>query len=381
MTEREVEQEAGPGSPPEAAPPAAAAPQDASRPATLELGVVGWVLLASAGLALAVGAWLLHATRGAAPTGAPIDAGFALEPCLVPRALLVRAGGPSALPPLDLAGPAGRLAPAAALDLKVSGHSKLLKPLDRVIGVAVGGEARAYPVRLLNWHEVALDEVGGVPLAVTWSGLADAARVFDRRVDGEVLDLAASGWVLRSNLVLYDRRPAGQGEGSLWGQLEGRAVAGPMAARGARLAVVPSTLVPWSEWVARHPETTVAAPDLSRAKLYKQDPWSRYGGDDLVRFPTEPAPPAGPLRLKDRVVAVGRPGAWRVYSLAAASARGAPWQVEQEGVALTLRRAQGEPDCLVVEQAPPPGGAALEVVPAFWFAWWAAHATESVLVE
>ncbi len=131
--------------------------------------------------------------------------GFTLEPCLVPRALLVASGMPkdglAALvdPPVWT----GLQADAARV-----GHGRFLVPSDRVVGVRLGGAARAYPLRMLVWHEVVNDTLGGVPIAVTYDPLCDSAVAFRREVRGETLAFGVSGLLFDSNLVLYDRRAA-----------------------------------------------------------------------------------------------------------------------------------------------------------------------------
>ncbi len=130
--------------------------------------------------------------------------GFDLTRCLVPRATLVAAGMPKdTLEPL----PMRDLLTAAQVDsLNAAERGKYLVPDDLVIGVVVGGVARAYPIRVLNWHEVANDTLGGRPIAVTWHPLCGSSVVFDRRVAGETLTFGQSGLLTNSNLLLYDRR-------------------------------------------------------------------------------------------------------------------------------------------------------------------------------
>src|SRR5215471_9732793 len=121
---------------------------------------------------------------------------------------------------------------------------------DQVIGVARGGEAKAYPLRIMNWHEVVDDSVGGEPLAVTYCPLTASAVVFDRQIHGREVVFGVSGLLYQSNLLMYDRATE-----SLWSQLGGQSVAGSMASTG--LASVPSELTTWRHWRALHPDTLV----------------------------------------------------------------------------------------------------------------------------
>jgi len=126
----------------------------------------------------------------------------------------------------------------------------LLHPSDLVIGIEHGGEAHAYPLRLLSLHEVVNDVVGGLPVAVTWCPLCRTGLAYDRRVGGRVQLFGVSGLLYHRNLVLFDRETR-----SLWSQLLGGAVTGPH--RGTRLARVPVVQETWGSWLGRHPGAPV----------------------------------------------------------------------------------------------------------------------------
>jgi hypothetical protein len=126
----------------------------------------------------------------------------------------------------------------------------LLPDLDLVIGFAYGREAHAYPIALLSLHEVVNDVVGGFPVAVTWCPLCQSAVGFDRAVDGRTLVFGVSGLLYKANQILFDRQTH-----SLWSQLLGGAVVGPL--RGTALRPVPLVMESWGAWLADHPNTTV----------------------------------------------------------------------------------------------------------------------------
>jgi hypothetical protein len=126
----------------------------------------------------------------------------------------------------------------------------LLGPDDLVIGLEHGGEAHAYPVKVLSLHEVANDRVGGLAVAVTWCPLCRTALGYERAIAGRPLRFGVSGYLYRANLILFDRET-----GSLWSQLLGGAITGPM--RGRLLRTVPLVQTTWSEWLREHPRTRV----------------------------------------------------------------------------------------------------------------------------
>ena len=137
-----------------------------------------------------------------------------------------------------------------------------------VIVFVRGGEARAYPLRILMFHEIVNDEVGGVPVAVTYCPLCNASKVFDRRVGGLVLDFGTTGKLRHSDLVMYDRQTE-----SWWQQFVGEAIVGALT--GTRLAVLPSRLMPYGLFASTHPRGQVLqAPGV--AVSYGRNPYAFY---------------------------------------------------------------------------------------------------------
>lgn len=263
----------------------------ASRPAQrlLDFRSGGWVLLIAVGLCVAtVVLWVqrLGGQRPIVGDGRNVATyGFDLSTCLVPRGEIVAAGfAKDGLPAMTNS---AVFTPAQAdefsHELRAAHQGRFLVDSDRVIGVVVNGAARAYPLRVITWHEVVNDTLGGRPIVVTYNPLCDSTVVFDRRVAGETLELGVSGLLYNSNLLMYDRRPEARGE-SLWSQLQFRAIAGPAAEKGRTLALVPAVVVHWSDWLARYPDTSVLAPDRDRLRVY-QNTYDPYFGSDLLRFP------------------------------------------------------------------------------------------------
>jgi hypothetical protein len=172
-----------------------------------------------------------------------------------------------------------------------------------VIGVTLDGESRAYPLRVLNWHEIVDDHLGATPIAVTYHPLCDSAAVFDRRVMGEVLDLRASGLLYQSNQLLYDHRDE-VGTESLWCQLSARAIAGPAAKKGEKLVPLPFSLVTWSVWKEKHPDTTIVEPDPDFSKHYGRRAYANYFGTRELRYRVDGYPPPGDADPWGRVALV-----------------------------------------------------------------------------
>ncbi len=154
---------------------------------------------------------------------------------------------------------------------------------DRVIGVEVDGTARAYPLPILNWHEVVNDDFGG-PLLVTYCPLCGSGVTAERRVDGRETGFGVSGYLWQRDLVLYDDLT-----GSLWSQILGQAVRGPRT--GETLSLRPSTLTTWGEWRESHPGTSVLLPPPESETVgpngernYNTNPYSGYEDSQPVDF-------------------------------------------------------------------------------------------------
>lgn len=144
-----------------------------------------------------------------------------------------------------------------------------LAPTEPVVTVSVGGDARAYPLRILIWHEIVNDTVGGVPLAVTYCPLCNSAIVFDRRVEGEALSFGTTGKLRKSGLIMYDRSTE-----SWWQQYTGEAIVGSMT--GARLRAVPARMESAELFAERHPEGRLLVPNDPSMRPYGINPYKGY---------------------------------------------------------------------------------------------------------
>ena len=294
----------------------------ATGPRRLRLREGGWVIVASIVVSIGLLVWALsgvlagHRPKG---DGRTVESyGFDLSNQRLDGGALVASGNPrDFLPALD--------APRTMAGFEMQGwnethRTKLVVSDDRVIGVVVGGKARAYPVRVMNVHEVCNDTLAGVPIAITFSPLCDAAVAFDRRVDGRERLFGVSGLLLDSNLVLYDRSEVP----SLWSQMGLCAIAGPEAGRGATLQQLPEVqLCTWKHWLATHPETDVVLPGPDDERRIKQFSYSRYLLSPRLDFPVARWREPGEMAAKTPVIVLRRGEAWKEILLADA-AKGMP---------------------------------------------------------
>jgi Protein of unknown function (DUF3179) len=278
-------------------------------------------------------------------------------------------------------------------------EASYLDDADVVFGIAVGGDVRAYPKRILAWHEMFTDEVGGVPVAGVYCTLCGTVILYETVVDGVAHRLGTSGFLYRSNKLMYD-----QATQSLWNTFSGEPVVGPLAARPIRLPRRSVVTTTWGEWRRRHPDTRVLSLDTGYQRDYSEGAAYRdyFATDELMFgvprrdrrlrnkaevvalvFPERPdetlavaqefllAHPLYHDRLGDIdfVVLTDRSGANRVY--ASEGVRFTSWDRDRRVVA-----ADGGAWRLSEAALEGPEGRRLPRLPsqrAFWFGWFAQY--------
>ncbi|MCB8977496.1 MAG: DUF3179 domain-containing protein [Ardenticatenaceae bacterium] len=150
-----------------------------------------------------------------------------------------------------------------------------MEPWEPIFGIALNGDARAYPLRILDWHEMANDVIGGVPVSLAYCTLCGAAIAYDGRstdLDGNAVThtFGSSGFLFRSNKLMFDRTTM-----TLWNQLTGEPVLGELAASDIRLKLLPVVLTTWADWQAEHPDTVVVDINTGYNRIYL--PGAAYG--------------------------------------------------------------------------------------------------------
>ncbi len=150
-----------------------------------------------------------------------------------------------------------------------------LSDTEPVVGLHHGGEAKAYPLRILTWHEIVNDEIAGIPVTVTYCPLCNSSIVFDRRLDGKVLDFGTTGNLRNSDLVMYDRQTE-----TWWQQFLGEGIIGELT--GKSLKMLPSRLESWASFRDRSPQGKVLVPNNPSMRRYGMNP---YVGYDSSSFP------------------------------------------------------------------------------------------------
>ena len=161
-----------------------------------------------------------------------------------------------------------------------------------VFGIEVEGEARAYPKRILGWHEMFVDEIAGVRVAGVYCTLCGTVILYDTVFDDTHHELGTSGFLYRSNKLMYDKATQ-----SLWNTIWGEPVIGPLADSGIQLKRRSVVTTTWGEWLKRHPETKVLALDTGYRRDYREGAaYADYFSNDDLMFNT----PFRDNRLKNK---------------------------------------------------------------------------------
>ncbi len=221
---------------------------------------------------------------------------------LVDTAEIISGGPPpDGIPPID--------EPAFVDIATADGY---LEPDEPVVALEIDGDARAYPVQVLIWHEIVNDEVGGVPVSITYCPLCNSAATFVRTVRGVETTFGTSGRLYASALVMYDRATE-----SLWTHFDGRAVVGMLA--GEQLEPIPSPLLAWSDFKAAYPEGEVLDRDATgHNRDYGINPYVGYDDPDTRPF-LFVGDPDSRAAAKQRVVGVVVGDAAQAWALEAVS--------------------------------------------------------------
>ena len=163
------------------------------------------------------------------------------------------------------------------------------------MSLTVGDETRAYPLRVMTWHEIVNDTVGGVPVTVTYCPLCNSGVAFERRIDGELFTFGTSGMLYADNLVMYDRTTE-----SLWPQLTGLASIGALT--GTQLVAIPMGTVGWADFLEDHPTARVLSQDTGFDRPYGQNPYVGYDDPDGDVLFALPGDLDDRLLIKERVI-------------------------------------------------------------------------------
>ena len=183
-------------------------------------------------------------------------------------------------------------------------NSQFMSDSDTVIGLEINGDAKAYPLFILVWHEIVNDKVGGTPVSVTYCPLCYTNQVFERVINDQEVEFGTSGKLYNSNLLMYDRLTD-----SYWSQALGLAVKGELT--GYQLDLVPFDVITWGDWKKLHPDTLVLTTDTGHIRSYATDPYGSYYTEPRIMFPVEHSDDR--LHPKEIIIGFSIDGIYKAY--------------------------------------------------------------------
>jgi len=271
--------------------------------------------------------------------------GFDLNNASIPEAEILQGGPPrDGIPAID------QPVFVAAKD------ASFLQAEQRVLGVARQGLAKAYPISILNWHEIVNDHFGEENIAVTFCPLCGTGMAFKADIAGKQRNFGVSGLLYNSDVLLYDR-----GTDSLWSQLLMEAVSGPM--QGTRLDFIPTTHTSWADWRERYPDTLVLSTETGYSRNYQRDPYLGYERSDGTIFPVPGA--SERFHAKEFVMGIVLEDAVKAYPFSELAQTSGAFQDRIGSHAVTIEYDPEHRTGRVLNEA----GEELPSVLAYWFAW------------
>ena len=273
--------------------------------------------------------------------------GFALDDPLIPGEEIFHGGPPKdGIPSLDIP------------KFVKSSEATFLQDGDRVLALKRNGIAKAYPLRILNWHEIVNDQFGDEGITITYCPLCGSGTASEAKVAGKTLQLGVSGLLYNSDVLMYDRQTQ-----SLWSQILSQAVSGPM--KGTMLPAVAVTHTSWGDWRTRHPDTLVLSVETGFNRNYQANPYDGYEKESSIMFPVS-------FRLegyhpKEQVLGLVLGGKTKAYPFVELAKGSGTVDDALAGKKIHIRYSHEHRSAEVfnAEGKPLPG------VTLFWFAWYA----------
>lgn len=297
---------------------------------------------------LMVALWLLPPMMGHVAKAESWN-GFDVRAALIPVAAIERGGPPrDGIPVIDHP----RFTSVA--------EAGWLRADDRVLAIERNGVARAYPVAILNWHEIVNDVVGGEAIAVTYCPLCGTGIAFKSMAGGRRLNFAVSGLLYNSDVLLYDRETE-----SLWSQILGKAVTGEF--KGIELQRIVMEHTSWQSWKNRHPDGEVLSRDTGFNRDYMRSPYQGYEGQRRVWFSLSAQDDR--LHPKAWVVGVQRGDRFKAYPFDELALTDGFVRDQVGEETITVHYDATSRTARVKDQH----GVEIPAISAYWFAWYAFH--------
>ena len=282
--------------------------------------------------------------------------GFNLEGALIPAEKVLSGGpGKDGIPAIDKP------------EFVPADKAGFLDEEARVLGIHYKGMTKAYPINILNWHEIVNDEFNGEPVVITFCPLCGSGMAFSSVINDQVLTFGVSGLLYNSDVLLYDRQTQ-----SLWSQLMTQAVSG--AYKGQRLVGIPVLHTSWQDWKTKYPDSLILSTETGVKRDYKKSPYAAYIKSPQTMFPLSSV--SRRYHPKEEVLGLEVDGQFKVYPFIELEKSPAEFVDTVKGRMLTVRYDSKHRSAAVFDQQ----GKQLVSVRTFWFAWYAFHSETDVYV-
>lgn len=298
---------------------------------------------------------LLHSTSACSEE----KNGFVLDNGLIPSSQIFQ-GGPSKDGILAIDKP----------EFNNASDTDFMEADDRILGIEINGVAKAFPISILNWHEIVNDATDGHAYTITYCPLCGTGMAFNSDVDGQTLRFGVSGLLYNSDVLLYDRETE-----SLWSQILAKAVTGKY--KGVNLVMLPLSHTTWSDWKHRHPSSLVLSRNTGFKRNYDRDPYDGYERSSSLYFPVMNKAP-GIYHPKEQVLGLAAGNSFKAYPFIELNKHGkSRFSDSLDGKTFILHWNEDEQTGHITNEE----GALVPVIQAYWFAWYAFHPDTLVFTE
>jgi Protein of unknown function (DUF3179) len=246
-------------------------------------------------------------------------------------------------------------------------EAAFLSPDDKLLGVDFNGVIKAYPIGILNYHELVNDQFNGQPVTVSYCPLCGTGMVFNPQVKGEHLAFGVSGLLYNNDLLMYDRNTD-----SLWSQIEGRAISGSL--KGTRLERIPVEHTTWRVWRKRHPATLVLSSKTGFYRNYGASPYPAYEETSRIIFPLSNYDKR--YQSKEMVIGIELGDKTKVYPFVELARGQTPLSDSVNGQILSVEYSAEDHSARILDDK----GEVLASVTGYWFAWMAFHPGSEVYI-
>jgi len=244
-----------------------------------------------------------------------------------------------------------------------SGSAGFLLSDDRVLGVYYNGVAKAYPVRIMNYHEIVNDNFSGMPVVITYCPLCGSGIAFNAEINHQKVEFGVSGLLYNSDVLMYDRKTE-----TLWSQMMMEAVSGKL--KGHKLQLIDTYNTTWKAWRKKHPGTLVLSDQTGFNRDYSRTPYRDYEKRESVFFPISNK--NSDYHAKEMVLGIVVNGSYRAYPYSELAKSNSPVKDNFNGLELLIAYDAESKSAELLE-----GGSAEQII-TYWFAWYTFHPGTSI---